>query len=222
VPAVVDVASLAACPRLRRLSLLCYAVNSSRREHVAVTGLSALSQISCLRIEPFKQRFNFSGMGAQLAALEQLQVLEVRSDSLEASQMQPQRWLHQLRSLSKVVVLVKPRDRWSELDGMDFTDLVEQALKGTNPYMYSFGPADSSGRMAMTMIRNPAATSQVKCVQLAVWERHEQHTGTHPRGREPWAAQRAMQDLQWKAKELARHLPWLEVTAGLDPYTCPW
>jgi hypothetical protein len=95
-----SLAQLAGCPRLRQLSVGYY-------YHVPdVTGVSMLTQLTRLRLQAVKVSLSSSSlasMGADLAALEQLQVLEVSYGYVQA--MQPQTWLPRLRCLTRLVAL---------------------------------------------------------------------------------------------------------------------
>jgi hypothetical protein len=97
-----SLAQLAGCHRLQQLRVK-YDSCFSR-----TTGVSVLTQLKRLRLETaFVAPDELRGLGAELAALEQLQELEVPYEHLVA--LQPHDWLPQLRSLTMLGALeVKP------------------------------------------------------------------------------------------------------------------
>jgi hypothetical protein len=90
---------LAGSQRLRRVIVTYYQVPER-------TGVSKLTQLTHLRLEfcvVSRTSSSLPPLGAELGALEQLQVLEVSYWSVQA--MQPHKWLPRLRSLTRLVAL---------------------------------------------------------------------------------------------------------------------
>jgi hypothetical protein len=221
---------LAACPRLRQLRVL-------YDGHFPDTaGVSALTQLSRLRLETWAlpEEVDVSSVGAELAALEQLQVLEVCYSSVEI--MQPRVWLSQLRCLRKVVVLVSPGECHS-LQGLQHLAKVisnlhilkwhNKSSNSSNSGGVAGGGRDrenseedgmNSGSSSSSSLDLPqqsvAADSRLRGVELLLWSA----SGSDWKGAPP-ATEHL--HLQQAAADMAAALPWLQVTAGLDSYTCP-
>jgi hypothetical protein len=216
---------LAACRRLRELRVL---YNGYFPD---AAGVSALTQLSRLRLETWAlpEGMDVSSMGAELADLEQLQVLEVCFGGLEL--LQPRLWLPKLRRLEKFVVLVSPGECHSLGYLKRLAKVIFKWHNKSNGSGSSGGDGDggsssdsseggmndgssSGGGGGGVAPSYQAADSMLQGVELLLWSA----SGSSWEGAPP-AAEHHL--LQQAAAGLAAALPWLEVTAGLDTYTCP-
>jgi hypothetical protein len=228
-------------------------------------GISALTQLIRLRLEAWPRApdnsstyptttttttttSSSSALGRELAALGQLQLLEVCHSGLLA--LQPSQWLLQLRSLETLVVLVSPRGcetlealpcltdalvQWhsSGCGGADssISSRSTGVIAATSSPNASSSSSSSStttttnrsqavtlGSRGLSLQGGPAAAPKLRGVELAVW-RGEYHI------RASWSAvlARAQSKLQPAVADMAALLPWLAVTCaeGWDAYESP-
>jgi hypothetical protein len=147
---VISLAPLAACRHLQQLCL--------RYDAPCVTGVSVLTQLKRLRLETPNRRSSFTPrgklqtMGAGLAALGQLRVLEVPFEHLEA--LQPRSWLPQLHSLTQLGALRVDRSNLQPLQHL--TAAMSGGSGGSSSSRSRSSPTDHIGGCSTAA---PAATS---------------------------------------------------------------
>jgi hypothetical protein len=232
-----DLALLVRCPRLRRL---CVQYRGQLPPH---TGVSAVTQVTDLRLSCDSVFTTSSGgsLAAELATLQQLQVLEVSYAILEAPSTQA--WLPVVRQVNQLAVLVRRSDFGDQQVLSDLPAVLKEALDGTSSS--SSTPSDTSsagtsssslgGRVAPPIpnssssssvqagLLNPHSSSnssgggagQVAQVRLrSVQFMLHGHSTDASWG--DFQAAMAASMLQWEAA-----LPGLCVTCVKDSYTCP-
>jgi hypothetical protein len=227
---------LARCPSLRTL---CVRSARSFGGLSGVSGVPALTQLTRLRLEALEQSApdsssccsslndsNLASLGRGVAALGQLQQLEVSFACLEA--MQPTKCLRRLHSLSKLVVLVSPDDNWwcwcnPALMDFETSPGPQQVLMGWYNSISGSGAGGNTATSAVTQSTNArgssssigrghAAPAMLPSVQLAPTGQQILTSGGDAE---------ALGQMQQAAADMAAAMPGLQVTAGLDTYTCP-
>jgi hypothetical protein len=236
-------AQLAACPYLRQLSVQYYRAHGERFGNAS--GVSALTQLTRLRLEVLgygeaeNRRAAASALAHEVAALGQLQLLEVDHGGLMS--MQPQTWLSQLHSLTRLVSLMV-EGHTSGRDPTVFSTLTDmlarcysssssssssgRSIAGSGGSSTSgTSAAVSSAAMAPAMIRSSSSSccsQQVghapgalrPIVQLTLCSRKYRALVIPPDAE-------SIERLQAEVAAMAVLLPHLQLVCAPDTYTCP-
>jgi hypothetical protein len=237
-PGTPSLVLLAGCPLLRQLAV--QYDQGYDKGFTAASGLSALTQITRLRLETMSMRVESeeiraaagAAIGREVGALGQLQLLEVDREGF--MHMQPQAWLSAMHSLTRLVVLVSNGEVTPAMSRQLFPGLTD-ALAGLHSSSSDTNSCSSSGAGAAAAAAATAAAavsssssgsgqagghdspgSSRPIVQLTIGGAQD-HGWSHV----SFPSAKGIQQLQMEVAAMGVLLPRLQVVCGPDTYTRP-
>jgi hypothetical protein len=228
----VGLSHLAACPNLRQLCV-CYT-----EDMPVATGVAAMTQLTRLRMQIDISAIEAQGssrsssrygsyVDRELAALRQLRVLELSLPMFRASK--PAGWLPEMHVLQELVLLVTPDEcevsqpKWGTRRRA--SSIVSVGCVSEDSWDCSDSDSDSGSSSTGSRVGGcdidlgPAALfTNLKRLAVRLWSGWDVSIDEAVSSE---TREQAMQKLQQVTAGIAAALPGLEVTFGLDTYTCP-